>query len=82
MAIEHGPHFLRSVVIVAGELDFAITDLRDFRQLALKVVLHHTADGIELQPDFVDLVVTRGPGELAGQNGRGRHRTQKLSSVH
>ena len=82
VAIEHGPHFLRSMAVVAGKLDFAIADRGDFRQLALEVVLHHAADGVELQPDLVDLVITGCPGQLAGEHGGGGHRTQKVSSVH
>ena len=70
------------MIEISGEFHFFVSDGRNFRQCAIEVLLHQVAHRIELQPNFVNLVIVGGECQAAREQGSGGHRTQKSSSVH
>src|SRR4029077_9375799 len=51
------------------EFDFLVTDLGDAGDGAVEVLLHEIADGVQLEPDAIDVMDGGGPGGVGGGGG-------------
>src|ERR1700731_3325665 len=81
--VERGTDFFGCLAEISGEFDFLVTDLGDAGDGAVEVLLHELADGVQLEPDAID-VVDGTPGWPRGgsDDSSGDSGFDECSSVH